>query len=115
MPTSDRVAALEPDFDDLIREVRAIARAMKVDPAEFAADLGLDERVLQIFASRDSEQPEFHRTAILTREAINVADRTVELSFSSEEPYDRWWGREVLSHERGAVRLGRLNDTRHPL
>lgn len=31
------------------------------------------------------------------------------LSFSSEEPYARWWGVEILSHNEGAVDLERLN------
>lgn len=31
------------------------------------------------------------------------------LSFSSEEPYDRWWGTEILSHSEGALDLTRLN------
>lgn len=57
----------------------------------------------------------FERSAELQRDAINVEARTVELAFSSEEPYDRWWGREVLSHDRAAIRLGRLNSARHPL
>ena len=35
--------------------------------------------------------------------------RRFELSFSSEEPYDRWWGTEILSHADGAVNLDRLN------
>ena len=35
--------------------------------------------------------------------------RRFELSFSSEEPYDRWWGTEILSHAEGAVNLDRLN------
>lgn len=64
---------------------------------------------------RDAEVATFERSATLDRSAINVDDRTVELAFSSEEPYDRWWGREVLSHDRAAVRLGRLNSARHPL
>lgn len=57
----------------------------------------------------------FHRAASLQREAINKDARTVELALSSEKPYDRWWGREVLSHERTAVRLGRLASGAHPL
>jgi HK97 family phage major capsid protein len=44
----------------------------------------------------------------LARDAVNVDARTVELAFSSEEPYERWFGIEVLSHEKGACRLGRL-------
>ena len=31
------------------------------------------------------------------------------LSFSSEEPYNRWWGTEILSHTESAVNLERLN------
>lgn len=42
--------------------------------------------------------------------AINVEARTVELSFSSPEPYERWWGVEILSHSPDAVRMGRLNN-----
>ena len=36
-------------------------------------------------------------------------ERKFTLSFSSEEPYERWWGLEILSHEDGAVNLERLN------
>lgn len=42
-------------------------------------------------------------------ESFDEENRTVELSFSSEEPYERWWGTEILDHGRKAVRLGRLN------
>ncbi|MBU2701680.1 HK97 family phage prohead protease [Sporomusaceae bacterium BoRhaA] len=37
-------------------------------------------------------------------------DRTVELSFSSEAPYERWFGNEILSHDPGAVDLSRLQE-----
>lgn len=36
-------------------------------------------------------------------------ERKFTLSFSSEEPYERWWGTEILSHAEGAVDLSRLN------
>lgn len=42
--------------------------------------------------------------------AVDVESRTCELSFSSEFPADRWFGREVLSHSAGAADLQRLND-----
>ena len=32
------------------------------------------------------------------------------LSFSSEEPYERWFGIEILSHREGAIDLSRLNE-----
>ena len=37
--------------------------------------------------------------------AVEGQERTVELSFSSEEPYSRWWGVEILDHTNGCVDL----------
>lgn len=61
------------------------------------------------------------KCGVLTREAEVEAFQTVEvrdgqqtqevtLSLSSEYPVQRWFGMEVLSHKRGAIRLGRLNN-----
>ena len=36
--------------------------------------------------------------------------REVELSFSSEEPYERWFGTEILDHSEGCVNLKRLQE-----
>lgn len=36
-------------------------------------------------------------------------ERRFTLSFSSEEPYNRYWGTEILSHSEGSVDLTRLN------
>lgn len=48
------------------------------------------------------------RSFVFSRENINSDDRTVELAFSSEEPYERWWGREILDHSPKSIRMGRL-------
>lgn len=37
-------------------------------------------------------------------------DRKFEISFSSEEPYTRWFGPEILDHSGNAVDLSRLNE-----
>lgn len=37
-------------------------------------------------------------------------DRTVELSFSSEEPYQRFFGNEILCHDADAIDLSRLQE-----
>jgi len=37
-------------------------------------------------------------------------ERTFVLSFSSEEPYGRWFGTEILDHTEGCVDLSRLNE-----
>lgn len=54
------------------------------------------------------------RTFALSR-AIDSTARTIDLAFSSEEPYQRWWGVEILDHGPGSMNLERLNDARHPL
>lgn len=42
------------------------------------------------------------------RAAVNEEFRTVELAFASEQPYERWWGVEILDLGPQSVRLGRL-------
>ena len=42
--------------------------------------------------------------------AVDMAARTVEISFSSEIEVERYWGIEVLSHDVGAVDMSRLTD-----
>jgi len=44
------------------------------------------------------------------RADLDEEKRTVRLSFSSENPVERWFGDEVLSHNEQNIRLGRLND-----
>lgn len=51
----------------------------------------------------------FYRTFDITK--VDVESRTVELSFSSEDPYERWWGVEILSHAAGAIDLTRLKNS----
>jgi len=51
------------------------------------------------------------RVIELDRAALNEDRRTVEMSFSSEEPVERWFGDEVLSHSPESVRMSRLNDS----
>ena len=44
----------------------------------------------------------------LDRSAVNEDERTVELAFSSEEPYERSFGVEVLNHDEKSVSMKRL-------
>ena len=48
------------------------------------------------------------RFLAIERAAVDAGARTVELSFASETPYQRWWGIEVLDCSAQAVRLSRL-------
>src|SRR5258706_9974168 len=46
------------------------------------------------------------------RATANKDARTVDMSFSSEVPVERFYGKEILSHDAGAVDLGRLGSGR---
>jgi len=52
-----------------------------------------------------------HRSFLVERSAIDEEQRTVPLSFSSEEPYKRWFGTEILDHSATAVRLDRMKQS----
>lgn len=41
-----------------------------------------------------------------TKGLVDLEARTMRLPFSSEEPVDRWFGEEVLSHTADAIRIG---------
>jgi len=49
------------------------------------------------------------RSATIETRAVDENDRTIEIAFSSEEPYERWFGVEVLRHDSESVLLDRLN------
>jgi HK97 family phage prohead protease len=46
---------------------------------------------------------------------VDTESRTVRLSFSSEEPVDMWYGREILDHSRSSVRLDGVRQRNMPL
>lgn len=50
------------------------------------------------------------RTIDLSIRAVNAEERRVTVSFSSEQPVDRWYGQEILQHDDGNVDLTRLNN-----
>lgn len=56
----------------------------------------------------------FKRTALIEQRAAD-ADGLVEIAISSEAPYERWFGIEILRHDAASIDLTRLGDGRHPL
>jgi hypothetical protein len=55
-----------------------------------------DAKLAQLRGSKSERR--FH----IERKAIDETARTVWLSIASEQPYERWWGIEILSLEPGA-------------
>jgi len=45
-----------------------------------------------------------------TIDHVDTDSRTVELSFSSETPYGRWFGDEILCHDEECIKLERFNN-----
>lgn len=69
-------------------------------------------------AEENQQRKDSERNGDLRRSLLSCSIRAMEgegnerkviISFSSEEPYERWWGVEILSHAEGAVDLTRLN------
>jgi HK97 family phage major capsid protein len=61
----------------------------------------------------DLATPEFRemkREFTVDRAAVNKEARTVELSFASESPVDRWYGREILDMDSASADLSRLRN-----
>lgn len=48
--------------------------------------------------------------AAAAEEVVDGQDMVVEMAFASAEPYERWWGIEVLDCSPESVRLKRIND-----
>jgi len=59
--------------------------------------------------ARELEIGTLYRSAPIDRAAVDEETRSVTLSFSSEEPVDRFFGTEILDHGRKSVDLRRLN------
>lgn len=63
----------------------------------------------------DEPPPLVDYTSCAMRSArVDPETREVELSFSSEEPFERWWGIEILGHKSGEVDLGWMASGRAP-
>lgn len=55
------------------------------------------------------------RSIQLDRAMLDEESRTIELAFSSETPYERWFGIEILSHDSESMRMDRLASGSAPL
>ena len=63
---------------------------------------------------RELNQEPLYRNAVATWRRAEDDPDVVEFSFSSEEPVERYFGTEVLSHQPGAMNMARLNSGAAP-
>lgn len=52
-----------------------------------------------------------HRRVLVRADMLNEEDRTIELSFSSDQPVERYFGSEILLHGEENVRLTRIRES----
>jgi len=62
------------------------------------------------FKDSTSKKNMLRRELSLKKDAINIEDRTVEIAFSSDVPYQRYDGFEILGHDLGEIVLDRLTN-----
>lgn len=97
-------------------------REVKPDPviAEHAAAQGITPDELLRDLKGDAEKSYvktevLHRDFSIDRRSIDPEKRTVDLSFSSEDPVDRWFGTEILGHKKGEVDMSFIAGGHAPL
>jgi HK97 family phage major capsid protein/HK97 family phage prohead protease len=69
---------------------------------------GMSEKAIPDALSRHLEKGHAIRALQVARDAINEEARTATLAFASEEPYERFWGVEILDVSKKSMRMGRL-------
>lgn len=55
-------------------------------------------------------QSEGRRSFDFKKDSLNAEKRTADLAFSSEEPYERWYGKEILGHSSNEVDMTRIQN-----
>lgn len=70
----------------------------------------IETMLSELERSEEKQGPLTRHLPIESSRVIDEAKRTVEVSFSSEEPVNRWFGPEILDHSAEAVDLTRLNE-----
>ena len=68
-----------------------------------------------LFLVGDHKIPSFQRRDLQISDLEEKEEGVIEFSLTSEQPYRRFFGTEILSHEQGAVNLERVNSGSAPL
>jgi len=74
-----------------------------------------NNKIKEKMITQKSDQEKLYRVFGLDKKAVSEDKRTVDLAFSSEEPYDRSFGTEILSHNPEDVDFSFIASGRAPL
>lgn len=122
--TTDQKDWPELRYDDQERHIKAVsetddsvivefAKAEEEQPQDEPEEVDVQELVAESSYGNDEEERmietgQLSRIFDFDRSAIDEQNRTVSVIFSSETPVDRNFGVEILDHNRGSVRMDRL-------
>lgn len=89
-----------------------LVRSIKLPPPDAAGDDSEGQR-----ADADATAPGLveYTSGFIRADEVDDDTREIEVSFSSETPYERWWGIEVLGHAPGECDLSWMASGRAPV
>jgi len=111
----DAIYGLKDDTSEL--------QAIRFDKTKFSADEArnwlsdndYDPIEFEAAMEEKSENAVQHRSMSMELEPVDTESRRVRMAISSEEPVERYFGKEVLKHSADAVNLDFLKSGRAPL
>lgn len=97
--------------------VMQVGQRLRLADVTRAAPAGIAEGQGEAEGQRADAVPDLveYTTGFIRAGQIDAESREVDLSFSSEQPYERWWGIEVLGHAEGEVDMSWVASGRAPL
>lgn len=70
----------------------------------------MEKGIQELLSKINKKDAVLRKEFTFIRSSIDEEKRTCEIAFSSEDPYERWWGIEILDHGKTSIRLGRLKN-----
>jgi HK97 family phage major capsid protein/HK97 family phage prohead protease len=84
-------------------------------PVDSTTRAEIDHDAAKLLAREQVGDKTLHRSFELTRGDVDEGDRRIEMTMSSEEPVERWFGIEILDHGRGSIELDFMESGRAPM
>lgn len=107
----------QPLKAELLTALRGLQVGQRVRMQDLVANLPSQTSASQDAAQRAEAPPPFveYVSVDLRAQEIDEESRELDLSYSSEAPYERWWGIEVLGHGEGEQDMSWIASGRAPM
>ena len=87
----------------------------EINKQEVEKNMEIEKQIQKKVVTQKSDKEKLYRVFGFNKKEISEDNRTVDLAFSSEEPYDRSFGTEILSHNPQDVDFSFIASGRAPL